>query len=736
MTGIRRKHALIAFTVLVAALSAAALTVRVSPAEAATFAVNTTDDVNDGSCNAQHCSLREAINAANGNADTDTIRFNIPGPGPYSIQPTGGGLPVINFPVIVDATTQPGYSGTPIVELDGSAPGGFDGLSLRGGSSTVRGLVINRFDRVGIALLARGSYLIEDNYVGTDVTGIVALGNGEGGIALRREFFANTQNTIRRNVISGNVGHGILIGAGSLVQPAGENVIQGNYIGTNATGTTSLGNTLDGIFILAPSNLVGGTDAATRNVISGNGRHGVSMWGQGNANGNVVQGNFIGTAADGTRAVGNVSDGVRIVDSADNTIGGTAAGEGNVIAFNGGDGVLVGQNSNDSRWSRNGILSNSIFSNRGLGIDLILLGVTPNDPGDSDPGPNEHQNFPVLTGASGGTIAGTLNSKPNTTYRLEFFANPVCDPSGYGEGERLLGATAVTTDGNGNASFSFASPSPVLGGEFVSSTATDPANNTSEFSGCLLAEAGPPPPPPPKDSGTITIVKDAIPDGPEDFSFSGSGAIGSFSLDDDNDPALPDRRSFSGLDAGGYTVTEATRAGWNLTGLVCDDPDGGSSGSKETRTATIDLDAGETVTCTFTNTLRNRPPSCTGSASPSRLWPPNHKYVLVSVAGVTDRDGDAVTTTITGVSQDEPLNQVGDGDTAPDAKAGPAPNQVYVRAERSGLGDGRVYRIAYRATDGRGGECSGVATVGVPHDMGKGSTPIDSAPPSYDSFGS
>ncbi len=82
------------------------------------------------------------------------------------------------------------------------------------------------------------------------------------------------------------------------------------------------------------------------------------------------------------------------------------------------------------------------------------------------------------------------------------------------------------------------------------------------------------------------------------------------------------------------------------------------------------------------------------------------------------------------------MNQVGDGDTAPDAKAGPAPNQVYVRAERSGLGDGRVYRIAYRATDGRGGECSGVATVGVPHDMGKGSTPIDSAPPSYDSFGS
>jgi hypothetical protein len=87
------------------------------------------------------------------------------------------------------------------------------------------------------------------------------------------------------------------------------------------------------------------------------------------------------------------------------------------------------------------------------------------------------------------------------------------------------------------------------------------------------------------------------------------------------------------------------------------------------------------------------------------------------------------------VTQDEPLNGLGDGDTAPDAKRGPTASQVYVRSERSGLSDGRVYRIDYWAVDAKGGVCIGATSVGVPHDMGQGSTPIDSAPPSYNSFG-
>jgi trimeric autotransporter adhesin len=483
----RKRFGFLGFALFVATLSAGALTVHVSPAEAATFTVNSTDDVNDNACTASHCSLREAINAANANADTDTITFNIPGPAPHRIQVTGGGLPAINFPAVVDATTEPDFSGTPIVELDGTlAAANGIGLALRGGASIVRGFVINRFPRTGIILLARGSYLIEDNYIGTDVTGTAARGNGEHGIVISREFFTNTNNAILRNVISGNVGWGIQIVGGDF--EAGSNVIRGNRIGTDVSGTVALGNTIDGIRILAPNNTIGGTGAGDRNVISGNQRHGMIISGQGNGNGNLVHGNFIGTQADGTSALGNGSAGVRIEDSADNTIGGTAAGAGNVIAFNSGDGVLVGQSVNDSRWSRNGILSNSIFSNGELGIDLgsRLAGVTPNDPGDPDPGPNELQNFPVLTGISGDTIEGTLNSKPNTSYRLEFFANSECDPSMHGEGKLFLGATGVTTDGNGDAGFSFTSPTPVPSGQFVSATATDPVNSTSEFSHCLL----------------------------------------------------------------------------------------------------------------------------------------------------------------------------------------------------------------------------------------------------------
>jgi hypothetical protein len=123
----------------------------------------------------------------------------------------------------------------------------------------------------------------------------------------------------------------------------------------------------------------------------------------------------------------------------------------------------------------------------------------------------------------------------------------------------------------------------------------------------------------------------------------------------------------------------------------------------------------------------NEDPDCSGvSADPKLLWPPNHKFQLITLNGATDPDGDPVTLAITSVTQDEPLNGLGDGDTAPDAKAGPAPNKVYVRAERSGTGDGRVYRIAFTVTDGNGGSCTGSATVGVPHDQGKGSTPTDS----------
>src|SRR4029077_14376733 len=114
------------------------------------------------------------------------------------------------------------------------------------------------------------------------------------------------------------------------------------------------------------------------------------------------------------------------------------------------------------------------------------------------------------------------------------------------------------------------------------------------------------------------------------------------------------------------------------------------------------------------------------------LWPPNHKYVAGQIAGVTDPDGNPIALTITGITQDEPVNSTADGATSPDATISSG-GAFQVRSERSGQGDGRVYRVGFTATDGLGGECSGVGRIGVPHDQGGQSAPIDSAPPSYDS---
>jgi CSLREA domain-containing protein len=544
---------LLGLALLVAVLSLASLTVRVTPAEAATFTVNTTNDVDDGACTASHCSLREAINAANVSADTDTITFNVPGPPPHTIGVVGQ-LPAVRVPVIIDGTTEPGYAGTPIVELDGTLSGGRQpGLDFYGGGSTVRGLVINRFKGSGIVLQQKGNYVIEDNYIGTDLTGTVDLGNGEGGIFMFPRA-GNGGNTIARNVISGNGLNGIVLyldrnviqgnyigtnasgtaalgndrwgirvlgpandnvfggtapGQGNVISANGDdgivihgavptaltgNVIQGNYIGTNASGTAALGNVRAGIATCGNSTTIGGTALGARNIISGNGWNGIYICG---STGSVVQGNLIGTAADGTTALGNGLAGNPSFgwDSGistrgdNNTIGGTAPGAANTIAYSTGSGVFIGVG------ARNGILSNSIFSNGLLGIDLYQRGVVqPNDPGDADRGPNELQNYPVLTSARGNTVEGTLNSTPNTSFRLEFFANREADPSGHGEGERFLGSMQVTTDGSGNASFTFVSPTPVFAGEFVSATATDPADNTSEFSRVVLFEPGPSPP--------------------------------------------------------------------------------------------------------------------------------------------------------------------------------------------------------------------------------------------------
>ena len=171
------------------------------------------------------------------------------------------------------------------------------------------------------------------------------------------------------------------------------------------------------------------------------------------------------------------------MQNSDNTIGGTAAGAGNVIADNGQAGVAVVDNFNGPTTGVE-ILSNSIYANQGLGIDLGDDGVTPNHPGGPVYGPNNLQNYPVLTSAvvaSGKlTIVGSLNSAADTSYLIQFFANPTADPSGYGQGQVLIGSITVTTDDNGNASFT-ETFSKVPVGWYISATATDPIGDTSEF---------------------------------------------------------------------------------------------------------------------------------------------------------------------------------------------------------------------------------------------------------------
>jgi len=267
-------------------------------------------------------------------------------------------------------------------------------------------------------------------------------------------------------------------GSGIVVTGNG-NIIEGNFIGTNPNGTFAVGNAQDGVFISGGTgNTIGGTTSAASNVISGN-RNGVQIFGVGTS-GNQVRGNFIGTNSGETASLGNSVNGVLISGSSGNAIGAAGSASGNTIAFNGAAGVAVAAGTGNS------ILSNSIFLNGGLGIDLFPAGVTPNDPGDGDSGANTLQNFPVLTSASAAgtstTVQGTLNSTANTTFTLEFFSSQFPNPSGFGEGQNFIGAVIVNTNGAGDASFNPTFAVTVPPGQVITATATNPSNNTSEFS--------------------------------------------------------------------------------------------------------------------------------------------------------------------------------------------------------------------------------------------------------------
>ncbi|MFQ5859669.1 MAG: CSLREA domain-containing protein, partial [Anaerolineae bacterium] len=367
--------------------------------------VNTTDDTDDGTCDTGHCSLREAINAANAHASPDTVTFNIPGSDPgcdgagvCTVRPTNS-LPVLTDDgTTIDAYTQSGARpntnpfGQPInavlkVVLDGSllSQGFAVGLDIRSSGNLVRGLVIQRFRR-GIDVSDANGNRFEGNFIGTDVHGTTALGNGCGGISIM----------------------GVVGGPGSW------------------------------------NNVVGGSAPQARNLISGNDCAGVSL---GSGGGNRVQGNYVGSNVTGAVPLPNSGEGIRVA-SQDNQIGGTAQGEANLIVFNGGDGVLVLGGSGSAR---NTITRNRIHSNAGKGIALLSGGNAGLAP-------------PVITSTSPTQVSGT--ACPNCV--VEVFSDAedegaiyegstTADVSGnwtFTKPGGLAGpnVTATATDGAGNTS--------------------------------------------------------------------------------------------------------------------------------------------------------------------------------------------------------------------------------------------------------------------------------------------
>jgi hypothetical protein len=497
---------------------------------ASTFTVTNTNNSGAGS-------LRQAIIDSNNNPGADTITFAI-GSGLQTISPSAD-LPGIIGPVTIDGTTQPGFGGTPIIEINGSGTGSGIGLKVAGGSSVIRGLIVNRCSLHGVQFTQKNGNTLEGCYIGTDSTGLNSLANGIGvSIAATSMHTVGGAAASARNVISGNLSSGVSIfGFNNTL-----NNVFGNYIGVGADGTTALGNGGPGVSISSTTNKIGSAMAGTGNVISGNDQEGVIIL-SGNGNTlNLIQGNFIGTASDGTTPLGNTFDGVRIANAPANTVGGTAMGAGNVIANNGSiasdHGVeILGPNANGSKvqgnnihnnlnagvsmtnasntlvggltmgagntiamngtdgvvvvsGTANTISANDIFLNGDLGIDLNDDGVTANDTGDPDTGPNNRQNFPVLTFARGGAntqIQGTINSTPNTEFIIEFFFNTACDPSGNGEGADFFGAARATTNASGNASFDFTFVGiPGVAGQLITATAFHPNGDTSEFSNCQV----------------------------------------------------------------------------------------------------------------------------------------------------------------------------------------------------------------------------------------------------------
>ncbi len=294
--------------------------------------VNSNNDVYDGTCNASHCSLREAIIAANTMPEPAKIRFNIGGGGTQTIQ-VASSLPALGAPATIDGTTQPGYVSTPLIVLDGSQAAApyAEGLVLVGGNTTVKALVIKNFSGSGIRIASNGGNHIMGCYIFTNALGSDGGPATNGGIWIQD----GDGNTIggpgygERNEISGNQGNGVGIASDN-------NLVINNYIGTDAIGYAAFGNSANGVVVSGNDNTIGGLSDSTGNLISANGLDGVVI----NGARNEIQGNRIGTSVTGNVAFGNAGNGVTINGDL-NLVGGTTVQARNIISGNLANGVRV-----------------------------------------------------------------------------------------------------------------------------------------------------------------------------------------------------------------------------------------------------------------------------------------------------------------------------------------------------------------------------------------------------------
>ena len=513
-----------------------------------TFTVTNVNDSGTGS-------FRQAILDANGSTNasggTDTINFDIAGSGLHTIAASTA-LPGITEGVTINGYSQPGS------KANTQATGGLDSVVL----ISVPGLTVNSsnvflqgldFPSGGL-VISGASNRVEGCYIGTNNLGTVAPGLAPGSAAQTGILITGNSNLIggtdpgTRNLISGNNSAGVLIQGG-----ASGNTLEGNLIGTQANGTTALGNAVGVRFESSPSNKLGGTETGAGNVVSGNSYAGVWLLNSSNSvvEGNLIGttasglaalpnanfgvgvdgstasamiggttatarnvisgnkgpgvlvatseasnsllGNYIGVGADGTASVGNTGPGIRVARADKGlAIGGYVTAAGNLISHNIGAGVTVDPAPSSSSGSVPAptgvsIRSNQIYNNLSIGIDLGSDGLTPNHSGGPTSGqPNGLLNAPVLTAVTsdGNTtsITGSYNGAASTNYTLQFFTSPFASFTSRGDGLTYLGETTITTDSSGNASYVAGMPKPVGAGKPVSAIAIDPAGNTSEFS--------------------------------------------------------------------------------------------------------------------------------------------------------------------------------------------------------------------------------------------------------------